>query len=230
VGSQLVFRTVLEQSIHQRQRRIHAYVRDNVDRYRGMAHLITPDPTNWEHVWDRIAFSILSANAPFTSAVSALGYAAAHRGKVSAQWIAQWQMIPGKADYLNALPCGQEILRYTRGVDESWHAYRMRLRRIKGLGLAKASFAACLLYPLESDLACVDTHMQKVYLGHETFKTLSIATYCEVEAEIRKIARAHGINTFLAQWLIWDHVRGKVENHNIFPGSHKTEDLPAWLA
>ena len=28
--------------------------------------------------------------------------------------------------------------------------------------------------------------------------------------------------TFIAQWLIWDHVRGgKANNHAIFPGNHK---------
>jgi thermostable 8-oxoguanine DNA glycosylase len=97
----------------------------------------------------------------------------------------------------------------------------MRLKGIAGLGLAKASFAACLLYPLEADLACIDTHIQKVYLGFDRFRSLNHATYCAVEEQIRELAQRVGISTFLAQWLIWDFSRGTVSSHDIFPGGHK---------
>lgn len=44
----------------------------------------------------------------------------------------------------------------------------------------------------------------------------------EVEAKIRTYANCFSCSTFLAQWLIWDHVRGGEMNaHAIFPGSHK---------
>jgi len=98
----------------------------------------------------------------------------------------------------------------------------LRLQKtVLGLGLAKASFTACLLYPLTSDLGCVDTHICKVYLGVQTFKQLSVKNYLLVEAKIRAIALRAGINTFLAQWLIWDHTRGAMMDHDIFPGNHK---------
>jgi thermostable 8-oxoguanine DNA glycosylase len=95
-------------------------------------------------------------------------------------------------------------------------------RRVKGLGLAKASFAACLLYPLDADLACVDTWIQKVFLGHTGFKSLSLGDYLLVESKIRTYANCFNVSTFVAQWLIWDHARGGAANaHAIFPGGHK---------
>ena len=103
----------------------------------------------------------------------------------------------------------------------------MRLQKeVLGLGLAKASFAACLLYPLDADLACIDTWIQKVFLGNTGFKSLGLADYLLVESKIRTFANCFGVSTFLAQWLIWDHARGGSANsHSIFPGSHKTGEI-----
>ncbi len=70
--------------------------------------------------------------------------------------------------------------------------------------------------------------MQKVYLGHSSFKSLSRDVYRACEAKVRKVAKRFGVCTFVAQWLIWDHVRGKVETHAIFPGAHKTETDEPW--
>lgn len=217
---------VLEHSFRERSRAIHRYVDANKDRYVAYATLITPDVTDDVAVWSRVAFSILSANTGFRQAQSALGYALQYRGTLDAYGLTKYGMVPAKADYLNAIPDRAALI---RSVDETWHEYRVRLQRtVKGLGLAKASFAACLLYPLAADLACVDTHMQKVYLGHTRFHDLRIADYLAVEEKVRKIARRHGVNTFLAQWMIWDHVRGATNDHDIFPGSHKDDPIAEW--
>ena len=220
--SQLGFEPILEFSFRQRQAAILRYCRANGDKYRGFAEFITPDRTRWESVWDRLAFAILSANVPFADAVAALGLSSKHRGDADPRLLRKYRMVPAKAEYLNRLPLGRGIFALLRQDSESWDGYRVRLRdTVPGLGLTKASFAACLLYPLEADLACVDTHMQKVYLRRTSFGRLSHTEYLAVESKIRKIADAVGCNTFLAQWQIWDHARGVQESHAIFPGAHK---------
>jgi hypothetical protein len=72
-----------------------------------------------------------------------------------------------------------------------------------------------------ADVACIDTWIQKTFLGHTGFRALSLKDYCEVEEKSRSYARKFDVNTFLAQWLIWDFARGESNNHDIFPGNHK---------
>jgi thermostable 8-oxoguanine DNA glycosylase len=201
---------------------IERYVTAMAPQYVKAARKITPDHGDPVQVWSRLAFAILSANTPFQDSVDALKYAMANRGKVTGQALAQFKCTPSKADYLNNLPDDKRVFVYLRQTDESWNTYRLRLKKnVAGLGLAKASFAAALLYPLEADVACLDTHMQTIYLGLKGFHTLSLATYHYVEAQLRELAQRARINTFLAQWLVWDYTRGIVSDHDIFPGAHK---------
>ena len=230
---QLAFESILDASFRERQRILDRYCAENRQRYIGMAELIRPDLSDWRSVWTRAAFAILSANTSFKAAVAALGYATKRIGHADPEALSAYGMTPAKAEWLNALP--RELgtrQRLLRGNNESWHDYRTRLQAtVKGFALAKASFCAALLYPTNADVACIDTHMQKVYLGHGSFKRLSVVSYLAVESKVRKVAQRHDVCTFLAQWMIWDATRGKVENHDIFPGSHKTEsEGPSWLA
>ena len=218
---QLELNTIVRHSFKVREKRIRKYVRENKAKYIDFALRITPKLTDPAQIWDRMAFAILSANCNFEMAVKALAYATECKGNAVAKDIARFSMVPRKAEYLNKLPRGIAILQYLKRDSESWCDYRWRLKsRILGLGLAKATFAACLLYPLKADLGCVDTHMCKFYLNLTTFQTLSLKKYRSIETKIRAIAKRARINTFLAQWLIWDHTRGIVSDHNIFPGSH----------
>lgn len=220
---QLEFTTVLNHAFGQYERKIFAYIAENREKYEGFARMITPTRVTSDILYERIAFAILSANAPFGDTVKALNVAIRERGHVKAHDLAWYKMVPAKAKYLNALHKLCTTDKLAKQFDETWHDYRLRLQReVKGLGIAKASFAACLLYPLVADLACVDTWIQKVFLGHSGFKQLGLTDYLIVESKIRTYANAFGMNTFLAQWLIWDHARGGVPNdHAIFPGTHK---------
>jgi thermostable 8-oxoguanine DNA glycosylase len=223
--TQLEFTTILNDAFAQYEKRIIGYMASNREKYEGFARFITPNLDIDADIFARIAFAILSANSPFDDSVKALNVAVKKYAKavvIKSEDIVWFKMIPAKAKYLNRLArLNLQSLRRER--DESWHEYRMRLKaKILGLGIAKASFAAALLYPLEADLACVDTWIQKVFLGNTGFKSLGIADYLLVEAKIRTYANCFGINTFLAQWMIWDHARGgSINEHAIFPGSHK---------
>lgn len=224
---QLAFQTVLDDSFRSHERKLLSYMVANVEQYKGFARLITPSLADSSQVFSRVAFAILSANARFEDSVKALDYAVERfeygRNFTEADLISL-QMVPAKAEYLTlaAIKVSQELEWFERSELETWQEYRERLIGIKGLGRAKASFACCLLYPLEADLACVDTWIQKVFLGNAGFRNLSKPTYEQVEAKIRAYARRFNVSTFLAQWLIWDHARGgQANNHAIFPGSHK---------
>ena len=145
-----------------------------------------------------------------------------HKGQVDADTLVGYRMTPDKAEWCNRLPVGRPLLALTRQDSETYHDHRLRLKRdVLGLGLCKASFLTALLDPLNADVACIDTHMQKVYLGNTGFRSLSMTTYLGVEAKVRKVAERHHVSTFLAQWMIWDHTRGSTTTHAIFPGSHK---------
>ena len=204
---------------------IQAYMDKNALLYSKQAKRIRPNLEDPKDVWNRITFSILSANTPFETSVKGLNYSiACFDAGIELQGEALSDlgaMVPAKAEYVNSLSRDGRIFGYLKK-REGWHVYRMRLRdSIKGFGLTKASFAACLLYPTTSDLACVDTWLQKVFLGRSGFKTLGENDYISVENKIRELARSYGIHTFLAQWLIWDYRRGEVTDHDIFPGAHK---------
>ena len=204
---------------------VQKYIYRNKARYQEQALRIVPDTRKASDVWNRITFSILSANTPFDTSVRGLNYAIAcfeSNKELQGEALSELgAMVSGKADYINELPRDERIFQYLKG-REGWHVYRMRLKdSIKGLGLAKASFTGCLLYPERADLACVDTWVQKVFLGRSGFKTLGIKDYLTVENKIRGLARENSIHTFLAQWLIWDYRRGELMDHDIFPGAHK---------
>lgn len=223
--NQLEFTTIVNDAFASYERRIVAYMAENRDKYEVFARTIAPNLDADADIYARIAFAILSANAPFDDSVKALNVAVKRfaAGKsIKPEDIVYFKMVPAKAKYLNRLGrFNLQTLRKQHG--EDWHEYRMRLKsKVLGLGLAKASFAACLLYPLEADLACVDTWIQKVFLGNSSFKSLGVSDYLLVESKIRTYAACFGVSTFIAQWLIWDFARGgTANNHSIFPGSHK---------
>jgi thermostable 8-oxoguanine DNA glycosylase len=223
--AQLEFTSVLDSSFRTHERKFVAFMAEHVTAYRVNADQRRPDLTSRHDIYTRIAFAILSANAPFADAVEALGYCAEHKGMADAKVLAQWKMVPAKARYVNQLwdYLQQGLFEVVKKPIETWSQYRYRLQKtFKGLGIAKASFAVSLLYPLEADVACIDTWMQKVFLGHTGFKSLSKRDYETVEARIRTYALRFRCSTFLAQWMIWDHARGGTFNaHDIFPGSHK---------
>lgn len=220
---QLEFTTILNDAFAQYEKRIITYCANNRDKYLGFARILTPAVYTDDIIYQRIAFAILSANSPFGDSVKALNVAIEFRGAVKARDLARYRMVPAKAGYLNKLS-RSNLQSYLHRPGESWHDYRLRLREIKGLGLTKASFAVCLLYPLTAEVACIDTWIQKVFLGHTGFKTLGISDYLIVESKIATYARVFGLSVFVAQWLIWDFARGGIaNNHAIFPGAHKGE-------
>lgn len=217
--TQLTLGTINADARAQWDARLEAYVAGERSRYLGMAQHIAPRLDDPHAVWARITFAVLSANARFEDAVNALKYAERVNGDVTEVQIVQHRMTPDKAQWVRALPRDERILKWVRVDGESYHAHRERLRAVQGLAYAKASFACALLEPVHADVACVDTHIQRVYLGGRGFRQLSVPAYLAVEDQIRAVGRRHGMSTFCAQWAVWDFARGWREEHDIFGGN-----------
>lgn len=197
------------------------FLAENRELYQGMALSIKPALNDSHQVKARVAFAILSANIGFDEAVKALAYCASTGWKPDPETLIGYGMVPMKAEAIERLRY-RDYRTFLKREGEGWHEYRIRLKRSTlGLGLAKASFAAALLYPDEADVACIDTWMQKILLGRPSFKTIGIKAYSAAEEQVRQIARKEGVCTFVAQWAMWDSARGRIEDHSIFPGSHK---------
>jgi hypothetical protein len=108
---------------------------------------------------------------------------------------------------------------YMRGRSESWNSYRSRLHElVDGLGYLKAGYAIGLMYPRYSDCAVIDTKLQSFLLANSKYVVLDEAIHNVIEAQLRRLGRTFGVNTFLINWLLWDYVAGTPLN---FPGSHK---------
>ena len=190
------------------------YARTNADLYHTMASRIKPDLANQNHVWDRIAFAILSANCRFEASVAGFQYARTCRGRVQGHILARvgGGITQAKAGWLNALP---PIMGLLKQEGEEWNNYRARLARVRGLGITKASFAACLLYPSESDVCCLDVWMLR---GLAEPYPHRLTTYQRIEDRVRDYANQVKLPIFLMQWALWDWLRGRVQPHNIFGG------------
>lgn len=211
---QLALGSVLAEAREDTLARVERHVATVAREYRGMAELIAPNLADWREVRARVVFAILSAHATFEAAVA--GLRAVESGRPEA--IVALGHVPAKVSYLRALPQDGDVLTLTRLPYETWDAHRERLRlTVPGLGRCKATFATCLLEPTIADVACVDTHIARLYLGQRAAPSdRDRATYLAVEDRIRGTARLHGLSTFAAQWAIWDYVRGTRTDHDIW--------------
>lgn len=199
------------------------YVRLNRTRYWDFCEAIQPDLTQWEHVYERLAFAILSANARFENTARALTYVTDRiwNGGV----VRDFELVKfgggitgNKAGYLNLLKQRCSVMEHLKREEESWTDYRSRLARsILGLGITKASFAACLLYPLEADVCCLDVWMCRA-LGTRFPNRWTAPYYESLEGQVRQIALSCRMPMFPVQWSIWSWARGRVDDHQIFKG------------
>lgn len=204
---QLVFRSIEQEAERETFRAAREYLAIYRSRYLYLASEIEPDLTEWTEVWDRMAFAILSANTTVDLAVRAFREIRHYRGCMPPGY--QWPgIVPDRVRYVNALPTGPVCLQFLRRPRESWDTYRLRIRAdVWGLELTKASFAVCLLYPFQADVACLDVWMQRL-LTHQVNVHPSLTWYRRLEARIRReFAWPFRMSTALTQWALWDFVR-----------------------
>ena len=84
------------------------------------------------------------------------------------------------------------------------YLFRNRLTEIPNLGLAKASFAAELLHPLEKyPPVCLDTHVLQ-WLGHKKLNgKMTEEQYTFLEKEFHSIAPY----SFITRNILWDNIQ-----------------------
>lgn len=97
--------------------------------------------------------------------------------------------------------------------DSDWRA-RIQ-RNVKGLGLAKASFAVALANPATSDVCCIDTHMYQLFTGIVPKSSIKPSVYLALENAIRELGKEFGLSTFATQWCLWDAQRGQSNPHSV---------------
>ena len=89
-----------------------------------------------------------------------------------------------------------------RNSDEGWTEWRDRLaKKILGLGKAKTSFAIEMLFPLEAQVVCMDTHLFQVYGLNQTKNS---KLYNDIEADWLERSEKRGVAPYMARCLYWD--------------------------
>ena len=89
-----------------------------------------------------------------------------------------------------------------RNSNETWTEWRDRLaKKILGLGKAKTSFAIEMLFPLEAQVVCMDTHLFQVY-GLNQSKHSKF--YNDIEADWLERSEKRGVAPYMARCLYWD--------------------------
>lgn len=95
---------------------------------------------------------------------------------------------------------------YSRA-NETWPEFRNRLaNKLRGIGMAKVSFALEMCFPNEAELVCLDTHMLKLYdVKRQNFHTPKGNTiYQEIEQDWINRAKALKASPYIARCIFWD--------------------------
>ena len=212
----------------QQLREVLALTRDRYDSYVRAIDVGESDKATY---W-RIVFSILSVHSPLDATFEAY--------RALRVWRARYNRIPSqrKLGTLLLLARGNDgVIQYTnqkaiyiREFDAKWAAdkeqflrngdtdadWRARIQRnVKGLGLAKASFAVALANPATSDVCCIDTHMYQLFTGIVPKSSIKPSVYLALENAIRELGKEFGLSTFATQWCLWDAQRGQSNPHSV---------------
>lgn len=199
-------------------------------KYRGyVAALEYADNESSETFW-RLVFAILSVHSPIGAT-----FAAYRRLRLRASVTERMPARARLASLIGTAHADDGVILYSnqkatyiKELEHIWRtspetltrngddddAYRWRIQRnVRGLGIAKASFAVALTAPSTSDVCCVDTHMCRIFTGKRPTGAISKTLYLDIESRIRSLASEYGLSTFCAQWCLWDAARGVSNPH-----------------
>jgi thermostable 8-oxoguanine DNA glycosylase len=201
------------------------------EKYRRFTLEIDGEDTDGRTYW-RIVFAILSVHSPIDATFAsyrALRLWSVRTGRfpktertlrnlISASGQdGVVQYIPTKAIYLSTFDAEwrTDRTRFTRNGDTD-DAWRWRLRaNVKGLGIAKASFAVALVRPQTSTVCCIDTHIYQLFTGRTPRHGVGKREYLDIESRIRKLGKRHRLGCFATQGLLWDAKRGIPNAHTV---------------
>lgn len=99
---------------------------------------------------------------------------------------------------------------YEKSSTESWSEFRNRIEKnIKGLGLAKSSFAIEMIYPTEAEVTCLDTHLFQAY-GLDQIKHKN--KYGEIEKHWVENSQRKDLPSYVARCIYWDRKQEKQDS------------------
>lgn len=99
---------------------------------------------------------------------------------------------------------------YEKGENENWNTFRNRLvKEIKGLGMAKTSFALEMVYPIESKVVCLDTHLFQAY-GLDQTKNRKM--YGQLEDHWVYNSKIKDLPPYIARCIYWDRKQEKQDS------------------
>ena len=213
-----------------------AYADANRGRYLAWCADVASGPAT---VADRFEFAVISAHCPFGKAIAAwkatrgidrvLEYGAAlHTAGV----VGPFNKAARALEIRDGLASGE--LPEPRADFRDWR----RRYKFRGLGFCKASFAACLCKPFESDIVCLDTHVLRALAGEEADARFIRRTwenrgdYEYWESVLVLEAEELQMPAFAYQWAVWDWQRARAmqvppSNHSVFwKGGESQYQLP----
>lgn len=96
----------------------------------------------------------------------------------------------------------QNSQKYQKQENESWKECRDRIEKnIKGLGLAKSSFALEMIYPLSANVVCLDTHLFRFYKLDQTKDRIQ---YKKIESHWTIWAKMFNVPSYIARAIYWN--------------------------
>lgn len=99
---------------------------------------------------------------------------------------------------------------YDKGQNESWGSFRNRLvNSIKGLGMAKVSFALEMIYPTNAEIVCLDTHLFQAY-GLDQSKHRK--QYGNLENHWVENSKKKELPPYIARCIYWDRKQEKSDS------------------
>ena len=99
---------------------------------------------------------------------------------------------------------------YEKGNGETWKTFRNRLvNDIKGLGMAKVSFALEMIYPTNAEIVCFDTHLFQAY-GLDQRKHNK--QYGVLESHWVENSEKKGLPPYIARCIYWDRKQEKEDS------------------
>ena len=102
------------------------------------------------------------------------------------------------------------IKNFNKLPSESWTDYRNRLeKQILGLGTAKTSFAIEMLYPLECQVVCMDTHLFQLYSLNQSRDS---AQYETIERHWVSMTKMWNVPSYIARCVWWDRNQNKTDS------------------
>jgi hypothetical protein len=100
---------------------------------------------------------------------------------------------------------------FQKGSRESWTSFRDRVVSLmRGMGIAKVSFTAEMIYPTTSRVVCLDRHMLR-FMGH-TKEYCSDAQYRRYEAYWSRKSLECNVPPAVSRWIMWDKIQNKEDS------------------